>query len=240
MKEKIVLGILIFSVLMIIVLAFIIIQGSMTGKVIEKVIETEDKVAGKASCTDSDGKNYGIKGIVNYCEENGNCNAKEDSCSDKKLTEGYCENNEVKFEEHGCEDGCDNGACLIIAENYKTIVTGSGGGGSSGGGVSSGGSVSAPSGETYDLGELSGEQVLDIVKYDNVKFKISGQEHTLTLNDNTHTEATMSVGSNNLILSVGKDTNLDLNSDSVSDLYIKLKSINIISGKVKLVLSLPY
>jgi len=234
MKEKIVLGIFVLSVLMVLTLGLIVMQNRITGK----AIQGQEQETGKASCSDSDGVNYGIKGGVNYCDEQGNCGSKEDSCSGSSVTEWYCEASEAKSEEHPCEDGCGGGACLIITKDYKNVVTSSGGGG--GGGGSSGASVSAaPSGNTYDLGELSGEQITDLARYDKINFKISGSEYVLNLQDNSETQATISIAGQTLALTVGGEKNIDLNSDGTSDVYIKIKSIDTIFGKVRIILSLP-
>ncbi len=61
-------------------------------------------------CTDSDGgKNYYVRGVIAY---EGRRSAAIDSCSNANtLSEGYCENNEVKWETHVCPNGCKDGAC---------------------------------------------------------------------------------------------------------------------------------
>ncbi len=185
--------------------------------------------------------NYNTKGAVESCID-AKCSGKEDSCSGKTLIEWYCQNNEAKNEEHECEFECDNGMCLKVAKEYKLV--GSGGGG--GGGGSSGGGISSPTpaattGQIYNLRELSSEQTIEIIKIENVQFSISGIEHLLSLHDNSETQATVNIDSAGAIsLNVGNEKNIDLNNDGVYDLYIKLNSINIITNKIRLTLSLDY
>jgi hypothetical protein len=68
-------------------------------------------------CSDSDsntGNPYFIKGIVSYCEANGECIEKSDSCKDNNnLTEVYCkENGEIGYETFACPWGCSDGSCF--------------------------------------------------------------------------------------------------------------------------------
>lgn len=232
MKEKIVLGIFVFSVLMILVLGFFLIRGNITGKSIQ---ENEEEASEKsASCIDSDGMNYNTPGKADYCDENG-CSSQEDFCSGNKVIEWYCQDNQLKNEGYECEFECEYGMCLKVAKEYKLIGTGGGGGGS--GGVSPA-PAPASTGQTYSLGELASEQILEIVKNDNIQFSISGVGHLLALQDNSETLAIINIDGRIIPLSVGNEINLDLNNDSVPELYIKLNSINIITNKAKLILNL--
>lgn len=233
-KKRMALVVFVFSILILCILIFILyIRSSreITGKVVEGI---KDETATGTTCADSDnGKNYNVKGTVNYCDAAG-CSSKEDSCSGKKLIERYCENNEARYEEYECKDECDNGICLEIVEKYK--ISGSGGGGGGGGSGTSASTTPTPAestGQTYDLGELTSEHHLEILKNDNIRFTISGSEYILTLTDNTPIEVTINTNSGqSFILSVGDDTE----HLSRTDFYIKIKSINIITGKIALIL----
>ena len=128
-KEKFAFGILIFSIIALVILIFSAVsQTKVTGKVIENIEETKTSdVQGKfeISCADSDdGRKYSLKGTLNYCNAQGECSIKEDSCSGKKLTELYCENNEMKSEEYECD--CYEGVCLNQVKDYKYSYTTSG------------------------------------------------------------------------------------------------------------------
>ena len=80
-------------------------------------------------------------------------------------------------------------------------------------------------------------QTLEIVKEENIRFNIASQEYIFTLEDQTENQVTIRMSNEQtLTFNVGGEDNLDLNSDGTSDVYIKIKSINIISGKVKLIL----
>ena len=92
--------------------------------------------------------------------------------------------------------------------------------------------------QTYSLGELNQEQTLEIIKGDHIKFSIANENYILTLEDNSNSEASISVGTKTFSLNVGAEINLDLNDNGVSEFYIKLRGINLISGKAKLTLNL--
>lgn len=231
-KEKLVLSIFVFSILMVIVLSFFAFSFNLTGRVIDEA------GAGQQiqTCSDSDGKNYNVKGTLEYCT-NGNCLTERDSCSGKKVVEFYCENNEKKSEEKECSYDCDDGICIESAGDYKLAGTGGGIVGSSSGSTTTT-TATAVSGETYDLGSLTSEQTLEIVKNDNVKFKISGTEYSLNLKDNSETQATIVHNAGIEIINVGEKKEIDLNSDGTKDIYLKVKTISVVSGKVKLILNL--
>lgn len=227
-KESIALGVFIFSVLMIVVLLAFMFQGNLTGRVTGG--NTEENII---SCSDSDGKNYEIRGIVNYC--NGGCSENEDSCSGRNVIEWYCENNEKKSEEHACEYDCNNGVCVQFVSEYKYVVTGSGGGG---GGSSSTSSTSAavPSQiyQTYNLGEISTQQTAEIIKGESIKFSINGAEYSFRLEDSNPSQATLSIVG---VINVGEDKAVDLDSDGESDIYFRVESISVTTKKVELVIS---
>ena len=240
MKEKVVLGVFIFSVLMVVILLFFAFQSRITGKAVGEISEEEKTTENKQVCSDSDGVNYNIKGTAEYCNSEGNCLSYQDSCSGKMLTEWSCQGNEAKSQEHECEVECNDGICLKIAKEYKIVGSGGGGGGSGG---SAGGSAPIPAAttsteQTYNLGEIVSEQALDIIKKDSIQFSILGKGYLLTLQDNTETQATFAIGAQSFSLKTGVTKNVDLNNDGVSDLYLKLHSINIITNKVKVVLDI--
>jgi hypothetical protein len=240
-KEKFAAGIFIVSVIAVLalsIIAFLPVQTSMTGEVIASIEdkETTPKEA-KVSCIDSDnGKEHFIKGVLEYCDNNG-CLSKEDSCSGKKLIEGYCDSNEKNYEEYECDFDCYEGVCVNLVKEYK-YKKGSGGSNGGGSGASSNPSTTVTDiSQTYDLGELISESSLEIVKNERVKFIITGQEYTLTMTGNTESDATMITNDGQIFnLNTGSDKNIDLNSDGVSELYIKISLINTISHKVKIMM----
>src|SRR3989344_4939230 len=67
-----------------------------------------------AACSDSDSKNYFIKGKV--LSENIEI---EDSCIDNNLREYYCKNNNIIYTEIFCGYGCKNGACITSESDTK-------------------------------------------------------------------------------------------------------------------------
>jgi len=244
MKEKIALGVFIFSVLVLALListAILQTPREITGRAVEKTEEKTSVEISEKSCADSDaGRNYGVKGEVSYCDSEGKCLSEEDFCSGKKLTERYCENNENKYEEKECDVECDSGACLSIVTKYTQVVSSRGGGGrgSSGGGTS-GGVAAVETGETHDIGQLSLEHTLEIAKNDEIKLNFGGQDYALTLKELTGAQATININTGaTLILAVGKEEKMDLNNDGITDGYIRVRNINTITGKVKITLNL--
>ncbi|MFH1711182.1 MAG: hypothetical protein ABH840_02630 [Nanoarchaeota archaeon] len=234
MKEKIALIIFSFSVLIILSLGFLFFQGNITGKVIENSGQESPEKIG-ARCADSDnGKNYGLKGIVSYCDEDNNCDNEEDFCSGKKLTEYFCENSQSQLEAHDCENDCDNGACFILAKDYNTIVTGSGGG-----------SVSVPQqtevpivrGQNYNLEYFDSEKSVGVAVDDKVLFILNGNQYSLAVREVTPAQISISINALDFILLPGKEERYDLTGDGNNDIYIKVRSIDTISQRVNLVLN---
>ncbi len=231
-KEKIALGVFIFSILVIVILFFFMFQGVLIGKVVEETKEQTAEGQGQITCSDSDNKDYYIKGAIDYCDANG-CSSKEDFCSDKKLTEWYCENSEAKYEEIECEDGCSKGVCLTLATKYKYTGGGGGSGGASGGGTTGGGgAIITSTGQTYNLGELTSEQTLELSQYDSASFSVASKGYMLSLTGTTETKVTILYEGSELSINVGEENN------NISGIYLKLKSINIITNKAKLSLGL--
>ena len=229
---------LVVSLIVIIFLLVVYIKvppTELTGKVVEGAEETlAPAVQQKTTCADSDsGRVYGIKGNLVYCE-NGACSDEKDSCAGKKLTEWYCEGSQKSSIEYDCEFSCDDGACVSLATKYKSSYTGGGGGGGGGGGSGSSGATEI-SGETYDLGSLVSEQTLYPEKYDSIKFSLAA-DYTLRINDASKTQVTLvDVGSSqSFALNVGADKNLNLSQDSTADVYVKVSSINSITGKIEI------
>jgi len=71
------------------------------------------------TCYDSDnGKNYYVKGTVDYHEDNmdstfiDKCRYENIDTNSKILDEGYCEGNRFRFESYECPNSCSNGVCI--------------------------------------------------------------------------------------------------------------------------------
>src|SRR3989344_3766018 len=164
-KEKIALATFVSSTFLILILLLVagFSKSGPTGYVVNNVSESSSvPSSAEKTCTDSDGKDYMIKGNVNYCE-NGGCTTKTDSCSGKTLTEWLCENEEVRNEEHICEFECDSGACIDKVTAFNRIGGFvSGGGGSSGGGSSSSSGISETQQQIYELGALDSEKSTEL------------------------------------------------------------------------------
>ena len=240
-KEKIALVTFLSSIFLIIILLFTGFDNP-TGYVINNVSDSVSQIESQSmqkSCVDSDGKDYGIKGNVNYCKD-GECSVKSDSCSGKTLIELLCENEEIRSEEYLCEFDCDSGVCVNKVTKMRYFgSSGSDGGGSDGETSSSGSSVVSETQQIYDLGTLDSEKSVEIMNNDIIEFTLSGLKYNMVLQSLSQTKATLSISSlsNSIIIDVGKTQSVDLNSDGNSDISIKVKSINVISNKVKLFLT---
>ena len=214
-------------------------QKVITGRVVDKIDDAENNlgVGESKSCSDSDGKNYLVRGKISYCED-GECASDEDFCSGRVLNEFYCEGSNKNFVEYVCENECDEGTCANLITDYNISSRRSGGGGG-GGGSSSGGSseIITTSITTHDLGELDSEETIDISEGNRISFAVNGNIYTATLDDNSETVATLIFSSGRMLtLDVGEEEAVDLNSDSANDIYIRLRSVNIFNSKVKLTL----
>jgi len=252
-SQKIGLGVFVFSVIMLsILVVYGISQGGLTGVTIGEFGEDgdSDNISQDGEieiiCSDSDnGKYYSIFGSVEYCNK-GECSTKNDYCSDdKELIEWYCDDGKIIYEEYECEDGCDEGVCVNFVTDYK-VVTSGGGGGSSGGSSGSSSSAATPSvtvteptGETYDLGELVLAR-LDVKESDIIKLNIINmnltEEYEIIVSDFTETQIKITVGSQTGNIAVNEIVEIDLNSDGIGDISMKLESMSLIKGKVKLYL----
>lgn len=238
-KEKIALSVFgVSAVAVVILFAIAFTQNTgMSGRVVQEIPSEQPQSTNIAGCSDTDGRNYDVKGVLSFCDNSG-CTTNEDLCNGRMLIEWYCENNEKRYEEKLCEYTCDGGTCLGYVTKFSYPYAGSGGGG--GGGeespVSGGATTSAPT--IRDLGELTFENTLEMNSNENLRFSIGGVNYLMILEGHSETQATLIAGSQEIVLGVGSDTKIDLNGNSVPDLYVWLRSINVLTGKVKLTLDL--
>jgi hypothetical protein len=210
-KEKIALGVFIFSVLAVMFVGFFLTQD---------LIQNSTKIAGGA-----------IQNTQEVKEQASLCTAKEDYCSGKTLIKEYCEDNEKKYQEIECEFDCDGGVCV----NFATQYTYRGSGGSGG---SKKTNIASTSGNIYDIGELTSEQTLEVLKQDIIILSISGTEYSVEVQDVTATHATLSISNSQITIEVGEDAQLDLNNDGDFEVYVRVRSTNAITKKVKLTFDL--
>jgi len=125
----------------------------------------------------------------------------------------------------------DSSSSTVTCSDCDDSGDGSSSSGSGGGDIGSG--------TTYVLGDLTSTKTVEVKDTENVKFNISGVGHVLTLRNHTETTATFTIRSETqtITLSLGDEKKIDLNSDGISEISVKLKTINIISNKVTLVLT---
>ena len=243
-KEKIALGTFIFSVVAVLVLFLVIaVQNRITGQVTQEHEEINntsvyagESIEKEIKCEDSDGStNYDLKGTLVYCDESG-CFKKEDYCSGNNVIEWFCENKEGKSKEFECEFECDDGVCLTALKKYTSSGGIRRGGSSNGGG--GGTSIVQTMPTIYELGQLSAETTLDASENEGIRFDISGTTYLLILNSVTGSQIIININGVQNSISIGEEKRIDLNSDGTNELYMKLRSINLVSGKAKLTLNL--
>ncbi len=240
-REKIALVVFfLFSFISFILIFFVFGFENFTGYVVnEAESSSQDNSQGQIGCSDSDGVDYNKKGNVRYCT-NGNCENFEDSCSGEKVLEWSCSGDKAKSQEYNCVDGCNNGACLDLVTSFKYSSVGSSSGGStSETSSSSSSSIQSSQGQTYEIGNLDSEKVVELLKNDIASFSFSGSSYQIKLQDSNPTTATLSLSSisSSLSLTVGTTTQIDINQDGNNDILLRIKSIHTISGKVKLILN---
>ena len=245
MKKRIILGV-VLALVLVVFIGFIYFKNpsGITGKVVgENVVRENDAYDGvekyEMSCNDSDnGKKFFVKGVIDYCDTAGKCISEEDFCVGKKLTEGYCDQDEKKYEEYECDFDCDDGSCIELVKKYSySYKVGGSNFGESSSPESSGESVVVETGQIYDLGELTSENTLEIVKDDEIRFSISNEAYVFVLEGQTGTQVVIDYGlSRTLNLFVGDELELDINNDGILDISVRLRSINVITGKIKLTL----
>jgi|SRR3989338_3824013 len=140
-----------------------------------------------------------------------------------------------------CSSGkvCSLGQCVTPEKANRIIVRSSGGGGGGGVAGSSGGgsTVTTASGATYELGTIEIEKSFELVKNDRAKFTIGNEGYSLSLQDNSATEATITIDSTTYTVKLSSTEQIDLNSDGTPEFSVKLKSINIISNKATFVIT---
>ena len=122
-------------------------------------------------------------------------------------------------------------ACTNCPTSSSSSSSSSGGSGAGGGGGGVGTVV-------YTIGELGISQAVELGKGEAASFNINGENHSITLKNLTETQATILIKSEAQIhtLALGDEKSIDINSDSVTDFFVKLKSINIIKKKATFIL----
>lgn len=235
-QENVSLGVFVFSIIAFVFLLIIsFTQSSITGNVLLNVDTLNMETNDGRGCADTDGTNINIKGTVRSCV-NGDCNDEQDSCSgDRIVVEWYCQSNEAKFQERQCSNECDDGVCLSALTEYTqepSTVGRSGHGGSSGRRASPGPAIVA-----YDVGDLSSEERLDVLNGEGVNVEFNGNAYVLVVTGIGKSELSMDVNGATVSFVVGSEKSVDLNSDSVGDIYIKVKAISTVNNKASLILN---
>jgi len=65
--------------------------------------------------------NYFSKGVVTLHYKNGASNLYPDFCVESTLMEVYCDSNNSNVQEHECETGCYDGACILPSEETGVL-----------------------------------------------------------------------------------------------------------------------
>lgn len=234
-REKIAFVLMISSVSLAFVLSILLVFG-VTGFATFDDSDNSPQVSqslAREGCVDSDsGLNYQIKGIVSSCVGR-DCVNSEDFCSSDTLTEYFCQDNKKDSKTYECDELCESGACAgrVTSFTYRGV---SGGGGGSSGTTTTVVTVPIIS-QTFELGALTSEKTIEVLKDDKTYFTISGSEYFITMSDSSPTQVTLIVsGQPQFTLTVGDSKTFDLNSDGTNDAEIWLRSVNIITNKAKI------
>lgn len=232
--EKIAFFSLIVSVFLIVLLLVIGWSVKSSGYA---VIESEDEslqVQGQTGCADSDDRiDYQIRGKVRSCID-GNCEVFEDSCSGNSLNEYYCDGNKKAIKISQCSEICESGACAVKVAKFTYRGGGGGGGSSSSVQTQQVSTVSQSEGNTYELGTITAEKTIDVLKDDKTYFTIGGNEYYISMMESSATQANFIIsGLPQFTLIIGESKTLDLNSDGSLDATFWLRSVNVITNKAK-------
>lgn len=140
----------------------------------------------------------------------------------------------------GVASKIDSSSSSVTCSDCTSDSGGSSGTGSGGGGTTVGGGGGA-GGKTYIIGELTTSQLVELAKGDRAKFNISGEEYSLLLSDFSASAAQITLvdnkGTRSYLLQLGERLDLDLNRDGTVETYLKLKSIDLTTGKATFILS---
>lgn len=118
--------------------------------------------------------------------------------------------------------------CTNCPSDSTTTTDNSAGGGGGGGAI-----------KVYTLGVLTESREVEMGSSERANFNISGGEHKLTLKNQSATTALIEIESKKqtFTMTVGDKIDVDLNENGTADISVKLKSINIITNKVKLIIT---
>ncbi|MBR9705187.1 hypothetical protein GOV12_07275 [Candidatus Pacearchaeota archaeon] len=124
----------------------------------------------------------------------------------------------------------------ITCTDCPTGGNGDPGGSSGSGGAGGGGGVGTT---VKNLGELNAIQTVELSSNENVKFNISGTTHFVSITNLTETNAIVIVESEKqeFFMTIGDEKNVDLDSDEIADISIKLKSINFLTKKATIIIT---
>jgi len=128
------------------------------------------------------------------------------------------------------KDDSDSGtvSCNDCSSSSSSSSSSSGGGG--GGGIGT---------TVISIGELPSTYTAELSSGQNMGFNYSGERHFISVTNLTETSATIVVESKKqtFSLSVGETKKIDLNNDSIAEIAVELRSINLITKKVKIIIT---
>ncbi|MBS3081355.1 hypothetical protein J4416_00270 [Candidatus Pacearchaeota archaeon] len=146
---------------------------------------------------------------------------------------------EVSCSSLECEFGCESGKCITLVDSYtyRTIV-----------GFKESEKTTIiiettplyqPPVETHELGDINIEKSIEVLKDEKTFFSVSGNEYFIILKESNPTQATFEISgiSEQVTIIVSETEDIDLTGDGNKEISLKIKSINIISNKVKLILT---
>ena len=141
---------------------------------------------------------------------------------------------EISCSDLECEFGCEDGVCVSLVTEYT--YRGRGDDTRPGIVTLETTPLYEPPVQTHELGNIDIEEIIDVLKDEKTFFSVSGNEYYMILKESTPIQAVFEVSgvSQPVTITVAETKGIDLTGDGNSDISVKIRSINIISNKVKL------
>jgi len=141
---------------------------------------------------------------------------------------------EISCSDLECEFGCEDGVCVSLVTEYT--YRGRGDDTRPGIVTLETTPLYEPPVQTHELGNIDIEEIIDVLKDEKTFFSVSGNEYYMILKESSPVQAVFEVSgvSQPVTITVAETKSIDLTGDGNNDISVKIRSINIISNKVKL------
>src|SRR3989344_2732602 len=140
----------------------------------------------------------------------------------------------------GVDSGCTDGTCdAVLVTKFRYINNGGSSGGSSGLSDQSSTASIQSTASTYDIGSIDVDEIVELLNGDTVSFTLSGNGYYFVVQELSPIQIKLLISglSSQVNVKVGEVQQIDITADGIPDISIKLKSVNIITNKAKLILN---